>query len=215
MAFNTLRLILKSTELFINTSWFFIDFFLEEEQKIKRKLRKLKSRPIGKVKNGEYVKLIGKASRYDKLVAAPLSKRMCFGFQINVTRSGSNEANTGYIDEMRCFPFFIECDGGRALVMTKDARVFLEKDKFYNSGILKSSDNVIDNYLARHKTKAKSFGINKTLDFKEGIIELGGKVTVLGEAKETVLKSGERILLIKAGKKKPLFLSNYSSSKNN
>ena len=193
-------------EVIINIPIFFLEFFLSKEERIKRKIKKTKAKKLSEVKTGEYVKIQGVALTDERIMNSPLSKKKCIGYQVLVGRQMSSYYEDKYINEEIIQNFYLSQDDKKILIIPNKANIDLKKENIRNSGLFKDYDSNIDAFLKRHQTKSTSFGFNKSLDFKEGILEEGDKLTVVG--KVTVLKSRNKKsqIVIRNLEKFPLYL---------
>ncbi len=93
-------------------------------------------------------------------------------------------------------------------------------DAKFSSGTFNDPSNRLIQYLEQFgKESTGMLGFNKTLRFREGILEIGEKVAVLGEGRwkdvyePDLPVSFGRVLYIQATKEMPIFLSDCIETK--
>jgi hypothetical protein len=77
-------------------------------------------------------------------------------------------------------PFAVDDGTGRAIVNPGQARVALVVDHSTSSGSFDDATGVEEGFLARHGMKSTGWFFNRTLRYREGAIEVGERVSVLG-----------------------------------
>ena len=186
---NTLYILLLT---FATVIIIVIIFYSNTKNVIRRKLNKTKTTPISSCKENQYVKIIGKAEKLNKTLIAPISKTPCLYYQIIIeTINNSNNSlgvfwETVFKDE-QFVDFIIETKKGKAVLEVSMSRnhkeVYLTKDKKFRSGIFNDAPKYIENYLASHGKSCEGlFGFNRSMRYREGIIEIGESIAILGIA---------------------------------
>jgi len=84
--------------------------------------------------------------------------------------------------------FFIESNGDMVIIKPqkhpKNYNCFLVKDKKQNSGTFNDASPKFESLLSKYNIRSTyRLGLNKTLRYEEGIIEIGEHITVAGIAK--------------------------------
>ncbi|WP_219007603.1 E3 ubiquitin ligase family protein [Aquimarina litoralis] len=154
-------------------------------------LRKLKEHSFKRIqlcKDNEYIKVKGKAFPIGEPLLSPIGKRKCLYYKIQVEEKRSNGKSSSWrtiIKEEKFQNFMIENEGDKAIVMAEtpklDKTTYLNQDVAYTSGTWNDAPEFLEKYLASHGRKSTGFlGFNKSLRYKEGIIEIGEQITVLG-----------------------------------
>ncbi|MCX6286901.1 MAG: hypothetical protein NTY96_07290 [Bacteroidetes bacterium] len=97
---------------------------------------------------------------------------------------------------------------------SRQVESYIVDDAKYSSGIFNDPSEVLENYLNSHDKKSEDFiGFNKSLRYKEGILEEGEVISVLGKASWKHAESGEwsddfgKLLIIGPTEKMPVYLS--------
>jgi len=172
--------------------------------------RKFKKTPTAKILKAESnIKIIGIIQKNESLYSAPLTKRPCLGFDILVQRSTSDGVED-YIEDCKSVNFILKTDLGNVQIVAKNATIYLNKDYETSSGILKDPTKEIVKLLSIHKKSATSFGLNKSLLFKEGIIKQGDKISIYGKGKWiTTKETKEKTFRMVPMKEAPLYIMNH------
>lgn len=162
-------------------------FLFSNKNRILRELKKSKAKSIHRIQNGEYAMVVGIAKHVEEPLEAPISGRKCIYYHVRVERMKDKHWLT-WVNEKKYQDFFLEAGGEMAIVkadhFSDERMVYLEKDHRKDSGFLNDATAKLDNYLERHgKSSTGILGFNKTIRYKEGIIELNEKVAVKGVAK--------------------------------
>ena len=166
---------------FIIFRW--VSEYFSEKGVLERRLSKISAGNILTCKDGDVVKLAGRAMRYQKLLIAPLSKRKCVYYRIIVEKLG-NKQNITLIDAEKGVDFFLSDGSQKALVNTEMVSSYLIPDANYSSGFMKDATDELENYLKRHSESSVSFlGTNHSLRYYEAVIELDETIVVAGKAK--------------------------------
>lgn len=195
-----------------------------DEARIKRKLKKAPYKPISSFKDGEIGKIIGKISSTNKPMLAPLSKRKCVSYHIVIQQkkgSGKSSSWRTIINKRVVGDFLIQDNGSFAFVNDKKIKSVIVKDKKYSSGFLNDATPELESFLNTHGIKSEGFfGFNKTLRYKEGILEPNETIAVLGKVKWKstdsldLWVSQKEILEISSYEKEPVYLSDHRVTTN-
>lgn len=164
-----------------------ISIYFNKRNVILRELKKSNKTQINRARQHEYVKIVGTAIGGNEPLIAPLSGRPCFYYYVIVEKKGDKSWHT-YFEEERCQDFFIEANGERAMI--KPALTLSDYRKTYfvidhedASGSFNDAKPHLEKFLRKHGKESKGlFGFNKTLRFKEGIIEPNESIAIKGIA---------------------------------
>ena len=167
-------------------------------------------------------KFIGQVEFVDDPLIAPLSKRKCAYYHVLVEQKIST-GNSYYwktiIDEKDHVKYVIKDNSGFAMILKEQLKSYIVLDRKYSSGAFNDADAHLEQYLQQHGQKSKgAFKFNKALRYREGILEEGERIAVLGEgrwrqAEEVGLpKHYGRILVMETSEKSPLYLSDDPST---
>ncbi|MBI2895377.1 MAG: hypothetical protein HYY06_17615 [Deltaproteobacteria bacterium] len=166
--------------------WFAIWWF-SKDQKIKRSLRKLRPTPIGQVREG-LVKIAGSVRPLDVLTA-PLSGRACAYYEVLVEQrvsSGKSSHWRTIIREVEERDFLVEDGTGRARVEMVAVEAAVTRDGHWSSGTFNDASSELEAFLQRHGQSSEGWIFNKTLRFREGVLEAGERVAILGWAEREI-----------------------------
>ncbi len=164
-------------------------YYYNTKNKIKRKLKQHPNKAIPLCKENEYVKITGKAFAINEPLLSPFGKSECVYYQIEVEREKSDSEGSTYrktiFKEEKAQDFIIEANQEKAIVQaySKASKklVYLTKEVKYRSGTLNNPPKFVDDYLKSHGKKSTNIlGLNKSLRYIEGIIEIDEEVTVMG-----------------------------------
>ena len=170
-----------------------------KDARVKRALRKAPRMNIGDFTNGAIARLVGEVRLLEEF-ASPLSKRLCAHYHIKVEQrrsSGKNSHWATIIDEARTVDFIVDDGTGRAIVETGQSQVAVVKDSHARSGTFNDATDDLEQLLQHYGKSSTGFlGLNKTIRYKEGVIEAGEMVAVFGKGQWIKDGSGKRQLVI-------------------
>lgn len=162
-------------------------WYFDEERRAKRALRSIPAMPIAEAPEGGVVKVCGTLRYAGEPIVAPLSGRSCAAFLVEVEehqRSGKQSRWRTIITERNAVDFLVEGADGHALVRASGAQLVLVRDARFTSGVFNDATPELERYLARHGHHSTGlFGFNKAIRYKEGVLEEGEEVAVLGLAR--------------------------------
>jgi len=146
-----------------------------KKRDIKEALRNAKIVQIGEYPNGARKRIVGELSLLDEALIAPLSGRRCAAYIVEVDgiRSSADHIPT-FADEMKCVSFVIRDQTGRALVHPEHVRVALKDSTRSRPDDQTPAEEALLRRLAEDAT------LSSGLRFREGVIEPGAIVAVLG-----------------------------------
>ncbi len=194
MAYYMIFLLIASTETYLILFFILmialiavIGYYFSHKNRILRKLKKVDIKRIQLVKDKEYVKLTGKVNTINEPIISPIGKRKCVYYQVKVEekRGGKNKSWHTIIKEDNGIDFIIESGEDRALVeinsSPKTKMVYLVKDIKKASGTWNDPPEHLETYLQSYGKDSTGFlGFNKSIRYREGAIEVGEKITILG-----------------------------------
>ena len=164
-----------------------LSYYFSKKQRVLRELKKSDAIPISRAKQGDYVKIIGKAIGGNQPLKAPLSGRSCLYYYVLVEKKGDKTWHT-YIEEEDGQDFFLETGYERAIVKPKGIHFGFKRTLFVvdykdKSGVFNDAKPHLEQFLKRYGKGSVNFiGLNKTLRYSEGIIEEGETIAVKGIA---------------------------------
>jgi len=196
-------------------------YYFSPKQRILRKLSKTRHKAIVSLKTNEFIKIHGKALHVKEPLIAPLSKRKCIFYTIKIEKrvsSGKSSHWKTIVDEQRIQEFFIEQNGSYAIIKpTENPKNYISHliiDTKTASGTFNDPTPEFEALLKAYNIdNTNFFGFNKQLRYKEGIIEVGEKVTVAGIAKWKTLSepipeySYSKIVALESNEKQKLIIT--------
>ncbi|WP_046757877.1 hypothetical protein [Kordia jejudonensis] len=196
----------------------FTGIYFSDKYRILRELKKVRRKQIGSARENEYVKIVGKAKHAGQPLIAPLSKRECVYYDVKIEEKRGKHWRT-IVDDVRYYDFFISTGTEHAIVhiqkqVPNSKRIYLVTDHSSSSGTFKKTTPEIERYLASHGKKSTGFlGMNRTLRYKESIIELDEEIAVMGIGKWKTVDipsdgySDSRILTLTGTKEQKLLVT--------
>lgn len=166
---------------------FFLVWWFSKEQKIRRALRNVRPTPIGQVREG-LVKISG-ACRPLNVLRAPLSGRACAYYEVLVEQKVSSGKSSHWrtiIREVEERDFVVEDGTGRARIEMVAIEAAVTRDGHWSSGTFNDASPELEAFLNRHGHGSEGWIFNKTLRYREGVIEPGEQVAVLGWAEREI-----------------------------
>lgn len=196
----------------------FLAFYYSTKNFILREFKKSRKKSINSIREKEYAKVIGKAIAINEPLIAPLSGRLCVYYHVIVEVKG-NKSWRKIINNEKCQDFYIENHSEIAKVKITALhksmkRYYLVKDYKENSGFRNDAPKQLETYLELHNKKSTGlFGINKTIRYTEGVIEVDELIGVKGIAKMETIKepiegySYSKLLSLTGTKKEKLLVT--------
>ncbi len=194
-----------------------ISSFFSKKAKIKRKLKKAEFKNIGNFKEGEIAKIVGNVEFVDDPLIAPLSKRKCAYYYIHVEKKVSSGKRSHWktiIEEELSCKFLIRDGSNYAFINDQKRKCYIVQDKSFSSGFLNDATDHLENFLRSRGYESEGFlGFNKTLRYKEGILESEEEIAVFGKGKWKYAEQLElpkkyrRVLEITSSEGVPIYLS--------
>lgn len=164
-----------------------VRWYLSDEQKAKRALREAQQLPIREVRDGQVVKVCGRLRYVGEPLVAPLSGRRCGAWRVEVDEYQSRGKGGSWhnvITETEAGDIELDDGTGTARVSALGAQLVVVKDAHYSSGTFNDPTPVLERYLAKHGQEATGMlGFNKGFRYREGALEEGEEVAVLGVAR--------------------------------
>jgi len=159
--------------------------FFNKKAVVKRKLKQAEHKKISEFLNDDTARITGTVELVGEPLVAPLSKRICAYYHVLVEikkSTGNNRRWQTHIEEEESGKFLIKDEFGYAYINANKIKSYIVKDKNYSSGFFNDAKKHLENYLASHGKESEGLlGFNKTLRYKEGILEPNEKVAVLGK----------------------------------
>lgn len=195
-------------------SWWFAP-----AQRRRRTLRAALPWPIAELPEGVMGRVIGHARTLDGTLIAPLSGRPCVAYEIVLSENTRN-SHRDLAREARGVPFVLEDDGGRAVIDPAGAEYALDLDRRAAGGGEATTRPELAAMFERLGLPA-TLGTRRTISLREGVIEPGERVAVLGvaarEPDPTAVPAGYRgdaptRLRLAGSPRYPLVISDHPSA---
>ena len=200
------------------------NYYFSQKAIIKRKLKKAEHKRITHFRDGDVAKIVGKVEIVGEPLVAPLSGRKCAFYDITVEQkksSGKNSHWSTIISENNSTEYVIRDGMDCAHVGIGHLKNHIVKDRNYSSGFFKDATEQLEKFLNSKGYESENFlGFNKTIRYKEGILEQGEEVAVYGKGKwENVDKLGlpekyGRVLEISGDDQSKIYLSDSPDTTN-
>lgn len=158
-------------------------FFFSKKAIVRRNIRKYPVTPISNFKEGERGRISGTVVYVDEPLKAPLSGRECSHYYVHIEqRYDQKNSRWRTLIEHEISSMLVLQNGGYyALIKRANLESYIVQDKEYRSGTFNDATPHLERYLKEHGHKSEDFfGFNKTLRYKEGVLEEGERVTVAG-----------------------------------
>ncbi len=158
-------------------------WYFGAHQRLKRQLKQAKPWSLSELPEDTHGRVIGQARALGEQLQGPLTGRPCVYYIAMVEEQRSTGRSTHWrtvAQETRGVPFILEDGTGRAIVDPNGAQVALDFDGNSKSGTFNNADPVQEQFLARHGQKSEGWVFNKTLRYREAMIEIGETIAVLG-----------------------------------
>lgn len=159
----------------------FLVWYFSETQRFRRLLRKTPRVAIRDLQEGEPVRIVGTVQPLEE-VEAPISGRPCAYYEVVVEEKvgGKHKYWRQRARETSGVAFAVDDGTGAAYVDPSAARVVLSFDHSTRSGTFDDANERETSFLARHGVSPTGWIFNKALRYKEGVLEAGETIAVLG-----------------------------------
>jgi hypothetical protein len=162
--------------IFLASWWFSAD------QRARRAMKAVPRRRVAEVIEGEKARVVGRVE-VERTVTAPLSGRPCAYWRVVVEEKRSSGKSSHWrtiIDEHDGVDFFLRDEDGKALVKTAFVHAVLEKDSHFSSGLFDDAGPELEAFLAQRGHSSTGLVFNKTMRYREGVVEPGELVAAVG-----------------------------------
>ncbi|MEM6684517.1 MAG: hypothetical protein AAF617_01880 [Bacteroidota bacterium] len=194
-----------------------ISYFLSPAYKTARQLKNTQRKPIHRVRENEYAKIVGKAVNFETPLTAPISKRACVYYEVVVKRQDLHGNWIPIVNDILFQNFYIVADNDTALVnlnlSRKDRKLLnLVSDHSVHSGTFNDASEAFKQYLRTHSKKStNALGFNKSLRYTERIIEINEEIAVMGLCKwkkqSNSTNANEKQLMLYGTTKQKLYIT--------
>lgn len=161
--------------------------YFSQDARVKRALRKAPLHTTATFPDHTVATVQGTVSELDgPPLVSPLTGRACAYYEAIVEEyrsSGKRGSWYRIIHERQGQDFLLDDGHGTARVSMAGAAVALVKDAHFRSGLFQDATPVLDEFLARHGRSSQGWLFNKSLRYREGVIEPGELVAVCGHGR--------------------------------
>ena len=154
-----------------------------EKARIRREIRSAVHVDIAELREGRTGRVVGKVGDGETL-QAPFTQRSCVFYEATVEEfrsSGKTGSWRQVVREARGVPFVLDDGTGRAIIDPNGARVDVDIDMTTRSGTFDDATPVEEQFLTRHGMRSTGWLLNKSLRYREGVIEVGETIAVVGQ----------------------------------
>jgi hypothetical protein len=154
-----------------------------EKAKIRRELRGAPRVDIAELREGRTGRVVGKVGDGQTL-QAPFTARSCVFYEATVEEYRTNGKTGSWrqvVREAVGVPFVLDDGTGRAIVDPTGARTAVDLDMTTRSGTFDDATPVEEEFLTRHGLRSTGWVFNKSLRYREGVIEVGETIAVMGQ----------------------------------
>ncbi len=152
---------------------------------IKRKFKKAQHKKISEFKDGDVAKFTGVIESIDEPLSAPLSHRKCAYYSVHIEQKVSSGKSSHWktlLEKSDSNKFIIRGANGCAFINGGRQKRHIVMDQEFSSGFMDDPLVHLEEYLTANGIASENFiGMNKTIRYREGVLELGEKVAVLGK----------------------------------
>ena len=195
----------------------FFGYFFSKKTIILRKLKKSAARRIANVTDGEFAKITGKVEYTVTPITAPLSSRTCAYYHVLVEQRVSTGKSSHWktiIEDEVAGSFGIRDGEYCARIDSNKVKSYIVDDMKYTSGFMNDASEVLEQYLKDHGQESENFmGMNKSIRYREGVLEEGELISVMGKCRWVSAESGEwsdsygKVLIISPAENDAVYLS--------
>jgi hypothetical protein len=153
-----------------------------------KKKRLIEDIPTSKIRSIAMglVEIYGKIVPADKILTSPFTQKNCVYYRYLIERLENSEKSSKWVKikegEDRTL-FYLQDETGKVLVDPKGAEIDIPPSFEFTSGIGKDPPQQIKNFLQANKISFEGFlGINKTMRFREYILEPNNNLYIMGTA---------------------------------
>jgi hypothetical protein len=176
--------------------------YFSDRARVGRAITSAKRVDAARAPDRESVKIEGTLRYAEETVVAPFSGRVCAVYEVEVhERRGKGWRLVGR--ERFAKDFWVEDGSGRALVQAPVSQLRVVSDAHHRSGPWTDATPALEQLLGRLGQKSKGFFLNRTLRYREGVMQAGERVAVCGYAR----REGDGRIVIKERPPTPLIVS--------
>uniref|UniRef100_UPI0032162125 hypothetical protein n=1 Tax=uncultured Draconibacterium sp. TaxID=1573823 RepID=UPI0032162125 len=162
-----------------------LSYFFSKKAIVRRKLKKAPFKSLAQFKSGDIAKIVGKVEFAEKPLIAPLSGRECAYYHVKVkerVQRGKSSHWKTIIEDDNTINYLIRDGEHLALIEDFHIKSYIVQDRNYSSGFLNDATPHLEGFLNSWNYESETFlGMNRTLEYKEGVLENQEEIAVLGQ----------------------------------
>lgn len=195
--------------------------YFSKKSVVRRKIKKATARRISNFVDGETARITGTVELPGESLTAPLSGRKCAYYYVLIEQqvsTGKGSHWQKYIEEEVAGKFGIRDGTYCAMVDCSNVKSYIVEDRKYASGFMHDAQENLERYLSRYgKESTNMLGWNRTLRYREGIIEAGETIAVLGKGEWLRVEQDHwsdeygKVLMIHPPQGMPVYLTDDST----
>jgi len=213
-----LQILIPITIVLIVGTIFYLVYYFSRKAVVKRKLKKAVESKISDFISGDIAKVVGTVEFVGEPLIAPLSGRQCAYYYVLVEELISDGKNSHWrkMIEREVGGKFVIRDGRHRAYISTDSTIksYIVMDKKYSSGFMENATENLEKFLQNHGQTSKGFlGINRKIRYKEGVLEAGECIAVMGKGEWKTAAAVQlpdtfgRVLVISTTEAEPVYLS--------
>jgi hypothetical protein len=161
-------------------------FWNSARARIKRTLRAAQLASVADAPEDVPIKLVGRLRIVGNPLRAPFSKRKCAAWFVRVDIDSQSQDGKTFV-EGKAQSFELEDETGRALIEVTDTPLLeLVVDAHHSSGVLDDPAPHLQEFLHHRGHATRGWIFNKSIRYREGVLEAGERVAVLGVASRQI-----------------------------
>ncbi|HXU03974.1 MAG TPA: hypothetical protein VN903_23590 [Polyangia bacterium] len=146
----------------------------------RRELLRVAEVPIAAIKDGDIVRIKGRAAARESLRTSPVSRRPCIAYRLTVYyRDGINQAWRQVVEDDGFSSFTVADDSGQASV---DPSFEIRLDPYRESSVPAASPMLASLLATGGVTASEVFGAKRQFRYVEIILRPGDKIIAVGRA---------------------------------
>lgn len=155
--------------------------YMSPTNQLRRQLRDSPRRSLAELPEGTAARIVGRAEALDDTLEAPLTGRRCL-YYTAIVEACNGKVWREIIHEDRAVMFILDDGSARAIVDPSASKVVLEFDGNSASGVLDNPNEREQAFLDAHGTAGKRLIFNRSLRYREAVIEVGETIAIFGAA---------------------------------
>ena len=156
-----------------------VSAMFNQKATLRRQLRMARRVAIADFPDGGVAKIVGRLEYLDEPMPAPLSERSCAAFEV-VVHQKRDKSWYRIVREVQTRRFAVRDDTGVAHIDPGHAQLVIALDSHSQSGTFDDATPAEESFLQRHGRASQGLLFNKRLRYREGVLEAGEEVAVLG-----------------------------------